>query len=385
MTMPATLRDEFAALYGTEPAGVWSAPGRANLIGEHTDYNNGYVLPFAINDRTWCAARINTTGELRIASTALSDRHGVAVHDLAQASFSGWAGYALGVAWAFLKSGTDLTDAPGVDLLIDSTVPLGAGLSSSAALESAVAVALNDLWHLELSRMDLAKAGQLAENGAIGAPTGIMDQVASLFGQTEHAVLLDCASLSTTPVPLHLEEAGLSLLVVDSRVKHAHADGGYASRRQACERGAVQLGVSSLRDLGAADLERAQSVLDDETFRRVRHVITENDRVLAAVEILARSGPAAIGDLLLASHASMRDDFEISVPEIDTTVAAAMEAGAVGARLTGGGFGGSSVVLVPQAQVRAVSEGMATACTVLGFAAPTILTVTPSQGARRDQ
>ncbi len=384
MTIPAGLAERFASLYGAPPVGIWSAPGRANLIGEHTDYNNGYVLPFAIDDRTWCAARPNTVGLLRVASTAQTSRHSVSVTDLDQANFEGWSGYALGVAWALHKAGHDLSDSPGIDLLVDSTVPLGAGLSSSAALESAVAVALNDLWNLGLGRMALAKAGQLAENGAIGAPTGIMDQVATLFGQEDDAVLLDCASWRTTAVPLRLAASGLSLLVLDSKVKHAHADGGYASRRQACELGARTMGVPFLRDLTVADLEKAQSVLDDETFRRVRHVVTENDRVLATVEALATSGPESIGRLLLASHASMRDDFEISVPEIDTAVEASMSAGAVGARLTGGGFGGSAIALVPAGRVSALSDAVRAACDERGFALPEIRIVNPRQGARRD-
>jgi len=384
MTIPAGLAERFASLYGAPPVGIWSAPGRANLIGEHTDYNNGYVLPFAIDDRTWCAARPNTVGLLRVASTAQTSRHSVSIADLDQADFEGWSGYALGVAWALHQAGHDLSDSPGIDLLVDSTVPLGAGLSSSAALESAVAVALNDLWDLGLDRMALAKAGQLAENGAIGAPTGIMDQVATLFGQEDHAVLLDCASLRTTAVPLRLAASGLSLLVLDSKVKHAHADGGYASRRQACELGARTMGVPFLRDLTVADLEKAQSVLDDETFRRVRHVVTENDRVLATVEALATSGPESIGRLLLASHASMRDDFEISVPEIDTAVEASMSAGAVGARLTGGGFGGSAIALVPAGRVSALSDAVRAACDERGFAIPEIRIVNPRQGARRD-
>jgi galactokinase len=384
MTIPTRLADRFASLYGAPPAGIWSAPGRANLIGEHTDYNNGFVLPFAIDDRTWCAARPNSVGLLRVASAAQTSRHSVAIADLDHARFDGWSGYALGVAWALHRSGHDLSNSPGIDLLVDSTVPLGAGLSSSAALESAVAVALNDLWDLGLDRMALAKAGQLAENGAIGAPTGIMDQVATLFGQEDHAVLLDCASLRTTAVPLNLNASGLSLLVLDSKVKHAHADGGYASRRQACELGAREMGVPFLRDLTVDRLAEAQSVLDDETFRRVRHVVTENDRVLATVEALATSGPEAIGGLLLASHASMRDDFEISVPEIDTAVEASMNAGAVGARLTGGGFGGSAIALVPTNRVSSLSDAVRAACSDREFAVPDIRIVSPCQGARRD-
>lgn len=385
MTVPNDLADRFAQRYGSAPVGVWSAPGRANLIGEHTDYNNGFVLPFAIDDRTWCAARPNQTGMLRVASTAQPTEHAVIIAELDDATFEGWSGYALGVAWALRKMGHDLSAAPGIDILVDSTVPLGAGLSSSAALESAVAIALNDLWDLSLDRMTLAKVGQLAENGAIGAPTGIMDQVASLFGQTDHAVLLDCASLQTTAVPLNLTANGLSLLVLDSKVKHAHADGGYASRRQACEKGAQQMGVEFLRDLSPADLDRASAILDDETFRRVRHVVTENDRVLATVEALSASGPAAIGDLLLASHASMRDDFEISVPEIDTAVETAMTAGAVGARLTGGGFGGSAIALVPSNRASHIADAVRSACRERDFAEPEVLTVSPAQGARRDQ
>lgn len=385
LPVPDNLADRFTQRYGSAPIGVWSAPGRANLIGEHTDYNNGFVLPFAIDARTWCAARPNTTGMLRVASTAQSTEHSVALEDLDNAVFEGWAGYALGVAWALRKMGHDLAQAPGIDILIDSTVPLGAGLSSSAALESAVAVALNDLWDLKLHHMTLAKVGQLAENGAIGAPTGIMDQVASLFGEKDHAVLLDCATLQTTPVPLGLAASGLSLLVLDSKVKHAHADGGYASRRRACEEGAQQLGVPFLRDLSTADLDRAQELLDDETFLRVRHVITENDRVLATVEALSASGPESIGELLLASHASMRDDFEISVPEIDTAVDAAMVAGAIGARLTGGGFGGSAIALVPTDRATHIADAVRDACRGRGFAVPHVLTVSPAQGARRDQ
>ena len=218
--------------------------------------------------------------------------------------------------------------------------------------------------------MTLAKAGQMAENGAIGAPTGIMDQVATLFGQEDHAVLLDCASLRTTAVPLHLEEHGLSLMVLDSTVEHAHADGGYASRRDACERGARAMGVSFLRELTVADLGRAREILDDETFRRVRHVVTENERVLETVEALSTSGPHSIGDLLLASHASMRDDFEISVPEIDTAVETAVKAGAVGARLTGGGFGGSAVALVPTARMTSIADAVRAACADRGYAIP---------------
>ena len=296
-----------------------------------------------------------------------------------------WAAYPLGVAWALLRaSGRSAPEVPGVDLAIASDVPIGAGLSSSAAIEGAVAVALDQTWQLGLDLVALAQVGRTAENEAVGAPTGIMDQMASMLGRADAAIFLDCRSLDATIVDLGFEDAGLQLLVIDTGVKHSHATGGYGERRAACERGAAVMGVPALRDVTVADLPRAQELMDDVTFRRVRHVVTENQRVLDTVRTLSTRGPRAIGELLLASHASMRDDFEISVPELDTAVEAAMAAGAVGARMTGGGFGGAAIALVDDDSVQTVTDAAVAAFAASGFAAPTVFTVAPSAGAGRD-
>lgn len=376
--------DAFATTYGHAPAGVWSAPGRVNLIGEHTDYNRGLVLPFAIDYRTECAAAPNEDGTIRVASDAREGVRELAIADFDHAVFAEWTGYALGVPWAMAKRGVDVSHLPGIDLFLTSEVPIGAGLSSSAAIESAVAVAVNDLWGTGLSRMELAAVGQTAENEAVGAPTGIMDQVASLMGEQDHAVMLDCDSLTTELVKLGFAEAGLAVLVLDSRVAHRHADGGYASRRAACEQGAAALGAASLREISRERLEASAHVVDDVTYRRMRHVITENERVIETVRAVRERGPGAIGELLLASHASMRDDFEISVPEIDLMVDTAMANGAVGARLTGGGFGGSAIAVVPQDKAQGLADAVLAASATAGFASPSVLTVVASDGARRD-
>ncbi|MBF0816647.1 galactokinase [Microbacterium paludicola] len=387
----------FTSLTGRGAEGVWSSAGRANLIGEHTDYNEGFVLPFAIQHRTYAAAGMHADLAIRVASTFSPDPVEVALAEL-ETLFAGapgaavadgtvpeWAAYPLGVAWAALAaSGRSAADVPGVDIAIASDVPVGAGLSSSAAIEGAVAAALNDLWQLGLSPLDMAKVGRRAENEAVGAPTGIMDQVSSILGRADAATFLDCRTLETRSVDLGLEREGLILLAIDTKVEHAHASGGYRDRRAACERGAAALGVPSLRDLTEADLDRARDILDDVTFRRVRHIVTENQRVLDTVDALASGGPRAIGDLLVASHASMRDDFEISVPELDTAVDAALAAGAIGARMTGGGFGGSAVALVEADAVDAVADAAARAFAARGYAAPHAFTVVPSEGVRRD-
>ena len=244
-----------------------------------------------------------------------------------------------------------------------------------------MATALNDVWGLGLDRRALAQAGQRAENVVVGAPTGIMDQSASLLGRRDSAVFLDCRSLEAEVVPLGLEQAGLQVLVVDTRVSHAHADGGYGSRRASCEAGAKALGVASLREVTVADLDRAGRVLDKVTWRRVRHVVTENQRVLDTVGLLRREGPAAIGALLDASHTSMRDDFEISTPELDLATEIARAHGAVGARMTGGGFGGCAIAVVPVDAVQAVTRAVEAAFDDAGFATPAVFSVRAVDGA----
>jgi len=263
-------------------------------------------------------------------------------------------------------------------------VPVGAGLSSSAAIEGAAASALNDLWSAGLDKTALARIGRRAENEAVGAPTGIMDQMATMIGGVDTAIFLDCRSLEAQQVPLAVADSGLAILVIDTRVKHAHSTGGYRERRESCERGAAIMGVPSLRDVSVEDLPRAAELMDDVTFRRVRHVVTENQRVLDTVAVLRTDGPRAIGDQLVASHVSMRDDFEISVPELDTAVEAALAAGAIGARMTGGGFGGAAIALIEQDAVEAVSGAVTAAFAASGFGAPHLFTVTPSSGPLRD-
>lgn len=375
--------DTFTELFGSTPDGLWSAPGRVNLIGEHTDYNEGFVLPFAINRRTVVALGLRDDRSIRVASGFADEVAEIAIDDLATGAVSGWSAYPLGVAWALGQLGADLTAVPGVNLYIESTVPVGAGLSSSAAIESSVALALNDVWQLGFDRRTLARAGQLAENEMVGAPTGIMDQSASLLGREDAAVFLDCRSLDAEVIDLGFRAAGLELLVIDTGVEHQHATGGYADRRASCERGAAALGVSSLRDV--SDLTTARELLDDETYRRVRHVVTENQRVLDTVRALREQGPLAIGELLDASHSSMRDDFEISVPELDLAVETAQANGAIGARMTGGGFGGSAIALVPSDAISRVQVAVDGAFAEAGFQQPTMFTVTPSEGALRER
>ncbi|MFY9714944.1 MAG: galactokinase, partial [Microbacterium sp.] len=298
-----------------------------------------------------------------------------------------WAAYPLGVAWALQQATAaagSATAVVGVDIAIASDVPVGAGLSSSAAIEGATASALNDLWNTGLDRAALARIGRRAENEAVGAPTGIMDQMASMLGEPDAAIFLDCRSLEANLVPVGVAQAGLAILVMDTRVQHAHSTGGYRDRRAACERGAAIMGVPSLRDVSVADLDRAATLMDDVTFRRVRHIVTENQRVLDTVRMLREHGARAIGDLLVASHVSMRDDFEISVPELDTAVASALAAGAIGARMTGGGFGGAAIALVEQNAVAHVADAVRAAFAASAFTEPHLFTVTPSAGAHRD-
>lgn len=377
----SALFGRFESIFGSEPDGVWQAPGRVNLIGEHTDYNEGFVLPFAIDKTAKVAVRIRDDSRVRLLSTF--GEQGLVEADitaLAPGSAKGWTKYPLGVAWALQQRGIQV---PGFDLLMDSDVPLGAGLSSSHAIECAVISALNDLTGAGLGAEDMVLATQKAENEFVGAPTGIMDQSASLRGSSGHAVFLDCRDQSVQLVPFDAREAGLVLLVIDTKVSHSHADGGYASRRASCELGAEVLGVTALRDVGIGDLEEASGLLDSTTFRRVRHIVTENDRVLQTVERLITDGPAHIGPLLDASHVSMRDDFEISCPELDLAVETSRAHGAIGARMTGGGFGGSAIALTPVGHEHEVRDAVVRAFAAAGFTTPEIFTVTPAAGATR--
>ena len=377
----AQVAQSFTDTFGATPDGVWSAPGRANLIGEHTDYNEGFVLPFAIDRAAAVAIRLRDDNTARLHSS-YGEQATVTVDltTLSHESMTGWTAYPLGVVWVMRQMGITIG---GFDLFLHSTVPSGAGLSSSAAIECAVATAFNELESAGLTLNELVLVGQRAENEVVGAPTGILDQSASLLSTDGHAVFLDCRSQESTLVPLDLAAAGLLILVVDTKVTHAHATGGYAARRASCELGAEVLGVPSLRDVSASDLPEAAGLLDQETYRRVRHIVTENQRVLDTVKVLADAGPGAIGALLSASHVSMRDDFEISCPELDLAVDTALTHGALGARMTGGGFGGSAIALIPASEEVPVRAAILAAFANAGFTAPEIFAVSPAPGARR--
>ena len=386
-TLIASVSNGFEAKYGYAPTGVWSAPGRVNLIGEHTDYNEGFVFPFAINRHTYAAISLRTDSVARVSSSFSSTVHEVDVHAIARNESHDWAAYPFGAAWAIQELATSLAmahKATGFDCYIESDVPVGAGLSSSAAIECSVALALNELWQVGLNRRQLARVGQMGENQIVGAPTGIMDQSASLLGETDHAVFLDCRSLEAQAIELGFAAEGLELLIIDTKVAHRLVDGGYASRRAACETGAAALGASSLRDVTVDDLDRARELLDDVTFRRVRHVVTENQRVLDTVKTLKEFGPRSIGKLMYASHESMRDDFEISVDELDTAVETALRHGAIGARMTGGGFGGAAIALTPIEKIGEVSLSVIAEFEALGYAKPDIFAVSAAQGAKRE-
>ena len=378
MNLTAQTIAGFTDRFGYEPLGVWSAPGRANLIGEHTDYNNGFVLPFGIDRRTYVAIGERQDNQLRVSSSFSEQVIEISLTE-AKPEDLDWALYPLGVAWVMREY-----QNTGLDLFIDSDVPIGAGLSSSAAVECSVALALNDLWQAGKSRIELAKIGQRAENEVVGAPTGIMDQTASLLARADGAVFIDCKTLETKDVSLGLAEQGLVVAVIDTQVSHRHSDGGYRSRREACERGAETMGVPSLRELSVADLDKAQGLMDDLTFRRVRHVVTENARVLETLDALADGQLEKLGELLLSSHASMRDDFEISIPELDLAVQTAMETGAVGSRMTGGGFGGAAIAVISETKLLELEQNVNRAFAAAGFAEPRVFAVLPSQGARRE-
>jgi galactokinase len=378
----ARLADRFRQLTGKSPDGMWQAPGRVNLIGEHTDYNGGFALPFAIDRRTTVAVGRRADRLVRCFSTAPEAAPGAApetapapaspsaesrrnaptsphaapatapagttaaptdefadaatdLDSLSPAALPTWARYPVGVLWAGQHLGIDI---PGLDIFIESTVPVGRGLSSSAALEAAVAVALNDLCHAGLDRRQLAQLCHRAETDFVGAPVGMLDPLAVLCGHRGHGLLIDFGTLAMESIPLAIGP----LVVVDTHLRHANADGAYASRRRQCRHAAQRLGVA---DLGDATPDAIETQLDGDLRRRARHVVGENERVLEAARRLRTPTAAGIGDLLTASHASLRDDFQVSCPELDAVVEAALAAGARGARMTGAGFGGCAIVL----------------------------------------
>lgn len=372
------MRSSFADLFEAEPTVLARAPGRVNLIGEHTDYNQGLVLPVALPHATYAALRPREDSLVRVHSVDLDESWTGDLDAVGPGTVEGFAAYAVGTLWALRESGYAV---PGCDLVVHGTVPVGAGLSSSAALECSVAVGACAAVGVALdrgARDRIIAACIRAETEIAGAPTGGMDQTVAMLADAGAALLIDFESGRSESVPLELDAAGLALLVTDTRVQHALVDGGYAERRADCEAAAAELGVPSLRQ---ASPDAVAGIADDRQRRRARHVVTEIDRVRQVVAALEVGAWSELGPILAASHASMRDDFEISCPELDLAVDTAVAAGAIGSRMTGGGFGGSSVALVPHDRVHAVTAAIDAAFAGAGFAPPAHLLAHPSGAA----
>jgi galactokinase len=371
----------FANTFGRRPAGVWAAPGRVNLIGEHTDYNDGFVLPFALDRTALAAVALRDDGQARCVSVELGAGPEVALAGVGPGRApAGWSAYPVGVAWALTQIGIDV---PGFDLLVTSEVPLGAGVSSSAALECCVALALADLAGAVVDPSDLALAAQRAENDVGGAPTGVMDQLISMRARAGHALLLDCRSLQSRHIPFDPAEQGLTLLVIDTQTRHALVGGGYGQRRLACEQAARILEVASLRDATRDSVEAARARLGHERFKRAWHVVTENSRVLDAATVLEGGDLRDLGPLLSATHTSLRDDYEVSCPELDAVCESAEAAGACGARMIGGGFGGSAIALMTAGRIEAVKASVMMTAARRGFPKPSVFAAKAAGGARR--
>ena len=370
------ISQEFTQLFGRAPEVITQAPGRVNLIGEHIDYSEGFVLPFAIDSVTTAAISKRSDNQVRVTSAQQSGN--VVTTDLsriAEKSGEGWVRYVLGVIWA-------LDIDHGVDIYIDGKVPLGAGLSSSAALECSVAIALNHLFQLRKDSKELALITQRAENEYVGVPCGIMDQSVSLMAKEGFALLLDCRDLSTRHIPVDFAGAGLRLLIVDTRAHHALIDGGYAERRASCETVTQKLSLRSMRELDFKVLKEAKSSLTSVEFQRARHAVTEIARVLKAVGALEARNFKELGELLTQSHVSLRDDYTVSCPELDLVVDTALSHGALGARMVGGGFGGSAIALIRDEDAGRVSQAIEQAFAAHGFTAPRFFTSLPSDGAK---
>lgn len=387
--MPASdASEQFSREFGTTPSGVWSAPGRVNLIGEHTDYNGGLALPIALPQRTYAAVRLRDDGRLRLSSDFTeADVVEVAVADIAPDVPGGWASYPAGVVWAMTEAGHAV---PGAEVHICSDVPVGAGLSSSAAIECCVAAALSDLLGLGLlagdeGRAQLASWCQQGENVIAAAPTGGMDQAISMRAVEAHAALLDCRTGEVEQVPFDLAAHDLALLVIDTRAEHALVDGQYAARRRSCEDAVAALGVDTLREVSVQHLDEALGrLLDDVTRARVRHVVTEIDRVEQCVKALRAEDFEEVGRLFDASHSSLRDDYEVSCRELDLAVDTATAHGALGARMTGGGFGGSAIALVRADAVDTVSAAVTGVFAAAALREPLSFAVTAGAAAGRD-
>jgi galactokinase len=370
------LADKFQEIFGIAPEIIASAPGRVNLIGEHVDFLDGFVLPFAISNATTVAIARNTENKIRCAS--IQKKGAVSTIDcanIAPKSGEAWTRYPIGVLWS-------LEIDSGLDILVDGQVPLGAGLSSSAALECAVATAMNELFNLGLTLPELARAAQRAENIYVGMPCGIMDQSVSLMATQGNALLLDTRDLSIEQIPFDIAPLGLELLVIDTQVHHALVDGGYAERRASCEKAIADLGITSLRDITIADFVARKSELDEKTYLRAFHGITEMKRVLDAVSLLKAGDFVGFGEIVTAAHISLRDNYTVSCPELNLAVDTALKFGALGSRMIGGGFGGSAIALIKAKDSELIKNEIKSAFMAARYKSPRFFSALPSSGAK---
>ena len=364
----------FQGIFGSEPDVVAAAPGRVNVIGEHVDYSDGFVLPFAISNRTTVSIKKRADKVIRLASAQRqSSLFQTTIDQLKPGTTGKWELYPLGVIWA-------LEIKEGLDIFVDGRVPLGAGLSSSAALECSVATALNELFQLGHDAKDLARLTQKAENDFVGVPCGIMDQSISLMGKAGHALLLDCRDLSSQLVPMDLAANGLELLIIDTQAHHSLVDGGYAERRAACESAAAKLG-KSMRELNIAELEANKDKLTNTEYRRARHAVSEIARVIDCVKALESKDFVGVGKLINQSHISLRDDYNVSCPELDVAVEASLSVGALGSRMVGGGFAGSAIALIKDSDIEVTKSAVKKAFAENSFKEPRFFQSLPSQGA----
>ena len=370
------LASKFQEVFGKLPDVIASAPGRVNLIGEHVDFLDGFVRPFAISDATTVAIAKTSNSKIQCAS---SQKKGavstINCADIAPKSGEAWTRYPIGVLWSL---GIDT----GLDILVDGQVPLGAGLSSSAALECAVATAINELFNLGLTLPELARAAQRAENIYVGMPCGIMDQSVSLMATEGNALLLDTRDLSIEQIPFDIAPLGLELLVIDTQVHHALVDGGYAERRASCEKAIADLDITSLRDISISEFVARKSELDEKTYLRAFHGITEMQRVLEAVKLLKSGDLVGFGEIVTAAHISLRDNYTVSCPELDLAVDTALKFGALGSRMIGGGFGGSAIALIKAKDSELIKSEIKSGFMKARFKSPRFFSALPSAGAR---
>ena len=373
----------FEKRFKAKPTVAVAAPGRVNLIGEHTDYNGGFVMPMAIDRQTVIVARPNGGNTAWVVSADFPTEASFAVGPGLARGTPSWSNYIRGAVAMMQERGVT---PPGFDALLSSTVPPGGGLSSSASIEVATATLVEALAGQKIDPVDKALSCQKAEHQFAGVPCGIMDQFISTMGQAGHALLIDCRSYETTPVPL--DDPSIVVLIINSNVKHELTGGEYAERRAQCEKAARTLGVELLRDATMEQLEAAKSKMDDVTYRRARHVIGENQRALDAAEAMRKRDWSAMGRLMRQSHDSLRDDFEVSTPELDRLVDLAYErhesagGGVIGSRMTGGGFGGCTVSLVRKDNVERIGAEIADAYQAAVGEAPSVFVTVPSPGAR---